>query len=340
MELFLQILGALILGVILIILGLYLYMRIKLGKYVNVDTSKDMTPLLIHLNEEIMPDWISKKNALKIEKELINSGFSPDKNYTIVEMDGVQLKAFFNPPYTAVMYTHPIAGLWVDMVANVDNGIEYTVSNAPMGGEMDTPPNTEKHWLKDLTASELFLKLKELVGTQTINALDTVVFRDYFEDVYKREMQWKNKNGGTNFEEFVRIAEHDKANYNEKEVLEGFRETKRLELLKWHDGALEEYKKKENIPENDCYDILEYLFIVPSKTDPIGFIRYLGDMYYLTDEQAEKLEEKYSENIDLDINTLFKEINESFSSQLRAVKKADIDYPIAIEIYEMPKRKY
>ena len=166
------------------------------------------------------------------------------------------------------------------------------------------------------------------------------VFRNYFEDIYKREMQRKNKNGGTNFEEFVRIAEHDKANYNEKEVLEGFRETKRLELLKWHDGALEEYRKKENIPENDCYDILEYLFIVPSKTDPIGFIRYLGDMYYLIDEQAEKLEEKYSENIDLDIKTLFKEINESFSSQLRAVKKADIDYPIAIEIYEMPKRKY
>ena len=119
METFLQVIGSLVLGIIVIMLGIYLYMRIKLGKYANVDSSKDMSPLTIHLNEEIMPDWISKKNAIAIEKELIDLGFIPDKSYTIVEMDGMQLRSYFNTPYTAVMYTHPIAGLWVDMVANV-----------------------------------------------------------------------------------------------------------------------------------------------------------------------------------------------------------------------------
>jgi len=340
METFLQIIGSLALGIIIIILGIYLYIRIKLGKYANVDSSKDMTPLLIHLNEEIMPDWMSKKNAKKIEQELIDLGFTADKAYTVVEMDGMQLRAFFNTPYTAVMYTHPIAGLWVDMVADVENGKEYTVTNAPMGGEMDAPPTAEKHWLKDLTVSELYSKLQEVVGSQPVKALYSISFRDYFENAYKREMQWKNKNGGVSFEEFMRVVENDPNNYKDKEVMDAFRETKRKELLKWHDGALEEYKIKENIPENDCYDIFEYLFIVPSKTDTIGFIRYLADVYYLTDEQAKKFEQKYSETENMDIKILFKEINESFSSELRAVKKDDIDYPIDIEIYEMPKRKY
>jgi hypothetical protein len=340
METFLQVVGSLALGIIIIIVGLYLYIRIKLGKYANVDSSKDMTPLLIHLNEEIMPKWISKKNAQNIEKELINLGFIPDKAYNVVEIDGMQLRAFFNTPYTAIMYTHPIAGLWVDMVASIEDGKEYTVTNAPMGGEMDTPPNTEKHFLKDLTVSKLYSKLQEVVGSQPVKALDSISFRDYFENAYKREMQWKNKNGGVSFEEFMRVVENDPKKYNEKEIIEAFTETKRKELLKWHDGALEEYKIKENIPENDCYDIFEYLFIIPSKTDTIGFIRYLGDVYYITDEQAKKFEQKYSETKNLDIRTLFKEINESFSTELRAVKKSNIDYPIDIEIYKMPKRKY
>lgn len=340
METFLQIMGSIALAVVILIIGIYLYIRIKLGKYANVDSSKDMTPLLIHLNEEIMPNWISKKNAQSIEKELTQLGFTPDKAYTVVEMDGMQLRAFFKAPYTAVMYTHPIAGLWVDMVADIENGKEYTVTNAPMGGEMDTPPNAEKYWLKNLTVSELFSKLEEVVANQSVKALDTTSFRDYFENTYKREMQWKNKNGGVSFEEFMRVVENDPKKYTDKEIMDAFHETKRKELLKWHDGALEEYKTKENIPENDCYDIFEYLFIVPSKTDIIGFIRYLGDIYYLTDEQATKFEQKYTETENLDIQTLFKEINESFSTELRAIKKSDIDYPIGIEIYEMPKRKY
>ena len=340
METFLQIIGSLALGVIVVVIGIYLYIRMKLGKYINVDSSKDMTPLIIHLNEEIMPEWINTSSAQKIEKELINLGFTPDKTYEVVEMDGMQLRAFFNAPYSAIMYTHPVAGLWVDMVADIENGKEYTVSNAPMGGEMDTPPNTEKYWLKDLTVSELYSKLKEVVNNQPIKTIDTTSFREYFENSYKREMQWKNKNGGITLEEFMRIVENDPKDYKDKEITNAFRETKRKELLKWHNGALEEYKIKENIPKNDCYDIFEYLFIVPSKTDTIGFIRYLSDIYYLTDKQAKKFEQKYSNSTDLNIKTLFKEINESFSTELRAIKKADIDYPIDIEIYEMSKGKY
>jgi len=340
MDTFLEIIGILAIGVVVVLLSIYVYIRIKLGKYVNVDTSKDITPLQIHLNEEFNPDWIQKKYAQKAEQELISLGFTPGKTYYVVELDGFRLKAFFNHPYTAVLYTHPIAGLWVDMGAETVNGIEYTVTNAPMGGEMDTHPKARKYFLKDFTITQLFNKLKEVLGTQKVKEITQDSFRDYFENVYKREMEWKSKNAGVSFEEFKRVAQNDTVNYTDEEIKEAYHEHKRKELLKWHDIAIEEYISKESISESDCYNYYDNFFIVPSKADPIGFIRYLANVFYINDEQAKKFEEKYGDNSNIDIKTLFKEINESFSKELRAVKKGETNYPLEIEIYEMTKSKY
>jgi len=54
MQIFLQIIGVLALGVVVVIVAIYLYIRISLGKYAKVDTEKDATPLLIHLNEDVL----------------------------------------------------------------------------------------------------------------------------------------------------------------------------------------------------------------------------------------------------------------------------------------------
>jgi len=339
MTTFLEIVGILALGVVLVIVALYVYIRIKLGKYAKVDTSKDNTPLTIHLNEEIEAEWISKPDAIKIEDELKSLGFSAGKTYNVVEMDGMQLRSFFNPPYTAVLYTHPIVGLWVDMVANLENGIDYTVTNAPMGGEIEHAPTEKKYWLKGASVSELFDKIQEETKGKTIKAISSDTFREYFEEAYKKEMKWKTQNGGIGLEEVRRVALNDNKKYTEEEILETFRETKRKELMKWHNVALQEYQKNENLKENECYDAFDYLFIVPSKGDTVGFIRYLADVYYLDDKQAKKFEDRYKTS-DIDIKTAFKEINESFSSELRAIKKAEVNYPIDIEIYEIPKDTY
>ena len=63
MSIFLQILGSIVLGIILVAVGLYVYFRIKFGKYANMDTDKDMTPLTVHLNEDIDPSWVKEKEA-------------------------------------------------------------------------------------------------------------------------------------------------------------------------------------------------------------------------------------------------------------------------------------
>ena len=339
MQMFLQIIGVLALGVVVVIVAIYLYIRISLGKYAKVDTEKDATPLLIHLNEDVIANWTKEKNAKALEDELLDLGFEAGKAYSIVEMDGMLLKAFFHTNYCAVLYKHDIAGVWVDMVANGVDGIEYTVSNAPMGGGMDTPSYAQKHLLLNLPLNTLFAKLVEITSDKPLDSFNPDNFREYFELSYKREMKWRSKNGGISLEEFVRIAEAEGKKFKDSDILEAYRETKQKELMRWHNAAILEYKQKENIPENDCHDIMDFLFIVPIQTDAVAFIRYLEDVYFLSEEQADKFEDRYNDE-EIEPQVLFQRINESLSTSLRAVKKGDSDYPIEIDIYEMPKKEY
>ncbi|MEA3490955.1 MAG: hypothetical protein U9R27_03560 [Campylobacterota bacterium] len=333
MTILLQILGALLLGAVLLILGFYLYIRIKMGKYADMDLEKDLTPLIIHLNEECLPDWVETPKAVAIADELKNLGFIEGKSYIVVEMDGFELKSYHKAPFTAVMYSHPIAGNWIDIMANTKDDYEYTVTNAPMGSEMDIPPNTEKYFLVDDTPSQLFAKIKELVGDKECQEIDIDNFRESFESAYKKEMQWKNKNGGISFEEFIKIAENDPQNYSDDIIDEAFVDAKRKELHKWHNGALEVYREAEGISSEDFYDISYTLLIVPIKTDSTAFIHYLSDIGFITEEKRDKLEKIYED--EESIVELFDKINDSFSPQLRAVEKGKTDYPIDIVIYKM-----
>jgi len=331
MEMFLQILGSIVLVIILVIVGGYAYIRIRLGKYADMDMEKDMTPLFVHLNEDIAPKWVEKKDAIHIEQELISLGFTASKAYDVVGIEDMELKAFLYAPYIAVMYHHPVVGVWIDIVATLESAYDYTVSNAPMGGEMDSPPHTEKYFIKEASALELFDKIKLLVGTESCKDLSLVDFREYFEEEYKKETRWKNKNGGISYEEFLRVVENDPKNYSDKEIALAFRESKRKELTRWHNGAMEEYKNQKDISQNDFYDMEYELFIVPSQTDSLAFIEYLASCYMIEDEDIEKFEKVYQEETNIPL--LFETINEQLSPDLRAVKVASVDYPIDIDIY-------
>ena len=83
MELFLQIIGGIVIGVILLIAGVYLFFRIKFGKYMSLSEDETQTPLIIHLNEDFSPTWVKGKKVKPVAQELAQLGFVQDKSYTI-----------------------------------------------------------------------------------------------------------------------------------------------------------------------------------------------------------------------------------------------------------------
>ncbi len=333
MAFFVNILGSLVLAGIIILGAIYLYFRVKLGKFSFINHDQDLSPLFIHLNEDVFPEWLEQTEAIVVENELIDLGFTAGKAYVIPEMEGMKLKAFFQVPYITVLYTHPMAGIWVDIGADVEDGYEYTVSNAPMGEEMKTQPQAIKYFMKDVAPARLFERLRDIIGDKPCVEVNPEDFRTHFENVYKREMKWKNKQGGISLEEFVKVSGNMKAKFTDQQLQDGFREYKRKELHKWHDGALEEYTSQKN-PAKDFAEVPLYdLFIVPLKAHPLSFLDYLNDVGFIEDENVTKFEKAYGMNDDIPL--LFKRINSTFSDELQATKQGEVEYPIAIDIYSL-----
>ena len=338
MALILQIIGGFVLSIIVLIFCIYLYFRFKFGKFFNFDPDKNQTPLVIHLNEDHSPDWLSEKEASRAFEQLCNLGFQRGKAYTIFEMPDYQLISLFNHPYVAVLYQHPVAGVWIDYFTIQENGKELTVSNAPYADfAKENRPLTEKIFNKDGTIEELFETLKQASGDAEFVKIDNTNFRQIFEEAFNKDTAWRNRNGGISYEEFEKIEKYSNWKNDEKTKREVFLDCKENELEQWHEAGLRVYQEKNSIKDEEFIDGEYLLFIVPVKTDASAFIRYLTGMGFLPDEQEEKLMKLYGK--ETDIYTLFDTLNNALSPELRAEMIATIDYPIEAKIFKQ-KEEY
>jgi len=329
----LQILGGILLAIIVIAGVIYLYYRLKFGKYLNHDTNQE--PLFIHLVEDVSPDWLDNKNIIKKIKELEDLGFCRGKAYSIYEIDDVLLHVFFKDNITSVLYFHNIAGYWVDMVVEEKNGKEYTFSNAPMGSGMEHRPECKKMFDSTASIRSLYERIVNITKNQDIKflSINENNFREYFELAYKKDISWKNRNGGISYEEFLKTEKEAPFTSSKKKIEEAFITTKEAELHQWNDAAIDEYCRSEGLKEEDSYDLEYKLIIVPYVTNAAAFIRYLESKDFLNNHQSEKLEKIYSN--ETDIYEIFEKINTLFSPELRAEYVKEIKFPLNIKIYRL-----
>ncbi len=331
--LLLQILGGIVLALVIVAATTYLYYRFKFGKYLDMDTTQE--PLTIHLTEDVAPDWLDNKTVKPALDELFTLGFKKGAAYSIHEMDGYFLQAFFKPPIVAVLYWHNVAGCWVDMVVEEIGGKEYTFSNAPMGAGIEQRPESKKNFRKEASIKELYEGVSVFSGQDNISyvKIDSINFRGYFESTYKKDISWKNRKGGISYDEFVRSAGEAPFSSKEKNILDAFIETKESELHQWEEAALDEYRKTGNIEEDEFYELERKLIIVPFMTDATAFIRYLECKGFVSEQQSDKLGRVYSE--ETDIYSLFDKINNLLSPELRAEYVEELNFPLNIKVYQM-----
>ncbi|VAW44508.1 hypothetical protein MNBD_GAMMA02-625 [hydrothermal vent metagenome] len=330
--LFLQIIGGIVVGIIGIIILFYIFIRIKFGKFLHADTNSE--PLIIHLNKDINPEWIQSKKPQQYIEALKSLGFEAGDAYLIKEMEGTQLVSMHQGPICAVVYQHPLAGAWVDMVLNEVEGIEYTVSNAPMGAAFDAPDNTHKVMDPSLTTEEIYTQIQVLKNDsqKEFEPIDEENFRAFFEDAYKKEMVWRIRKGGISFDEFVKTSGESKIKTSDKNLKGAFIEMKEADLHEWQEAALEHYRKVNNIEYEVFCDDAYNMIVVPFTTAAEAFITSLENKEFISDSQAEKYRQLHSN--ETDIFKLFETINGHLSPELRAVFIADQDYPLKLKIYK------
>ena len=338
--LFLQIIGGIFVFLLLAAVIIYFTIKIKFGKWLKAAiAAENATPLTIHINKDLFPEWVEEKKAQQLVKVFVANGFRSSEAYTVPEMDGVKLLSFYKEAYIAVLYTHPVAGLWVDLVAMYDDsGSGITVTDMPMGAEINTRPEMEKVVMKGASIDEMLEQLYTLTSEHTLKFTHEDDFRSLFEDAYKKDIQWRNRNGGISYEEFLSVAQEMKEKHSDEQIKEAFLETKSQELEQWHHSVVEQYLELNKLDDDDeKIDIAWNSVIVPSNTDPVSYAYYLKQNGFINDSvNLEKLAGHFKG--EANIQMIFDRLNKNLSPDLRAKKAGSFDHPLPTDLYLLSER--
>lgn len=335
----LQIIGGIVVFLIIIAVCIYFFFRYKFRKYLDIDSSVNHSPLSIHINEELFPQWLEDKKAIDIISKIESHGFHKSKSYSIPEMEDVQLLSFFKKSYTAVLYKHDAVGLWIDLFAISEEGSEITVTDMPLGSGIDNRPEMKKYVMQGSSVDEMMGQFDSYIENIELKQINDDNFRSLFEEAYEKDIQWRNRNGGISYEEFLSVEKETNISFKDKHVREAFIETKLQELRQWHSNIVEQYIESNNISEEEGYELEYQSIIVPEKTDPVSYAHYLKEKDFISENvNLEKLTEHFKDEIN--IKTIFDSLNNRLSPDLRASIGGSFDHPLNADLYLIPKRKY
>lgn len=141
-------------------------------------------------------------------RELDSFGFGLIGTFQVREMPGVTLVAFTQASQglCAVVYRHPLAGVFVDVGWMTEDDRGFTATNAPAGGNLDPPPGRTKAFLPKASLCELFDRALSDRPAGPYRRLDSSNFARVFEQEYAREMKWRQGRGGVTEAEVRREA--------------------------------------------------------------------------------------------------------------------------------------
>jgi hypothetical protein len=192
-----------------------------LGAVLRVIGTKCAAMLKPPLRIQLVPadDRAKGRFADPHRRELESLGFTPLGTFTVKEMPGVVVVAFTQSfkAVCAVIYRHPIAGVFIDMVSMTEDDRGLTVTNAPAGGNLDQPPGRAKIFETKHTLRQLFDRLLSDRPPGPYKRVDTSNFVRVFEGEYAHEMEWRKQRGGPTADE-VRREAHAMGIHSEKTI--------------------------------------------------------------------------------------------------------------------------
>jgi len=336
MIIFLKIVAGCIIAILLLIgIVLFLLRRWFKGLLHEFDDS-GATPLKIHLNENLSPEWIDKEKAAGLIQEFESLGFTRGTAYIIDEMPDVDLFSMFNGKYCATIIMHDLLGTVFDLAHYSVEDQAYAVSSNPTAGTINPMPNHEFFVDTEITPTKALEKIEEQCGSLETSVIDNENYRERTETIYKIQQTYLWNKGGITYIEFLKSSESVDpeafSDFTEEMNRAAFIRTKISELNTWEAASLEDYFENANIDEDNdlCYPDL---FIVPKKTDPEAFVHYLESFNLIHEDHVEQVGRSVRE--ETDIEDLFNRINNARSPDIRAKLIANVTFPVTAAIYQV-----
>jgi hypothetical protein len=140
------------------------------------------------------PGRPESKSALE---QLQRRGFARAGSYSVREMKELPIHFMVKPDEAAVavVYEHPQAGVWCDIVSRYQNGGSWLITNAKAGGGLEDRPGHVKVWAPGLTATAMHLRfVRERPGGDLVSVPATGVAA-YFAEAWAEETAWRKGKG-------------------------------------------------------------------------------------------------------------------------------------------------
>jgi len=324
-----------ILILLILLLSIRKYARIKAKrKYRTTIFGAITKPLIgIHLKVDLAPGWIKSKAVESIIKDFQSINFVPARSYTVYEVEGLKLHSLFLDNYAAMIVNHPTEGIWVEICYKQDHGKFYIATNSPIGDEFNTHDDIKKSYKREASAIGLFNLLKHETAHYFATPITDDNFKPVIEEYYRKEISWKNDQGGVKIREFKNNIKNVNARIKitKPDLRRVFLEMKVDELHHWHDASIMEHRDLTN-QKGTKFDYLEYaLFIVPKKTISAAYLEYLSSYDIIKPDVKDKLTETFRKKTD--IQKIFEIINNAFPDNRRAQCVGEVTFPLTAKIY-------
>ena len=200
MAVFFQIVGVLFCLFVLLVVGGILFVRYKLRQALQslASAAPVGTPPRIHLDRLITPEWKDASATTALVDPLRGIGFQDAGLYCVREMPDLRLQALSQPTESvyAVVYEHPTAGVWLDLVCRYQDGTSLTYLNTRQGAGLEQRPGHGKMRAPGLEAVPLYQRMLAERPQRPLLPAPPEEFLTIFEQAYAEEMDWRNSRGG------------------------------------------------------------------------------------------------------------------------------------------------
>lgn len=224
MATFLQMVGAVFLGLILVLIVAYLWLRWKIRSFTSEWSSRIeafaknfnpagiglmyVPPMTIGLSPADESQATHPQELELATLEVQNLGFRRGKLYEMGEIGGV-CQALFHPErkVDAVVCDHPLLNVWVEFGAHFADGTSLSFSNCNQTSGLDHPPGVDNRFFPGEQIAALWERFRHELPDKPLADVTADGFQQRFEDSYRREMEWRISRGGVTEEEIRRCVE-------------------------------------------------------------------------------------------------------------------------------------
>lgn len=342
MSIVLQVLGALTLVFFVFVVVLILVVRSKLKRFFKKlegmaqNITAPNVPARLHLRTMAAPSWENAEAVAGQVESLPALGFVEGGTYQVEELPGFTLQAWFQLPraVTAVVYEHPKAGVWTDLVTRYRDGTSATFHNRTGGVGVDHSPGHTIENFPNVNTREIYEHFLDRRPDRPAVVPTADEFVERFEKAYADEMDWRNSRGGATAEEIRRMAQLSGTTIDE-ETIEAVRNQSRERAAAQLDEAIRErFLAETSLSAAEWEKIRDRLVIIHDQMAQESF-----DEALLTgaDEVDQDGETPVLDGTPAtSARRLFAEHNQRVPSRFRCEQIGAVQQPIEADVYVVP----